>query len=58
MNGIRLENGHVDKNIVIDYLRSRTPTSTLVLICGTPKFNRAVTQWIATLSFTNFYVFE
>lgn len=58
MNGVRLESGHVEEETVTSFLETRSPVSTLVLICGTPEFNKTATQWISNLNFTNFHVFD
>ncbi|XP_046615119.1 NADH-cytochrome b5 reductase-like isoform X1 [Neodiprion virginianus] len=58
INGVRIESSHLEENTVTRFLESRSPKSTLVLICGTPEFNKAATQWISALKFINFHVFD
>ncbi|CAG5103417.1 Similar to Cyb5rl: NADH-cytochrome b5 reductase-like (Mus musculus) [Cotesia congregata] len=58
VNGINIEKGRIDEKICKCILDNYLASSSLVLICGTEKFNLSLERWIVEYNFVNYHVFK
>ncbi|XP_076233612.1 NADH-cytochrome b5 reductase-like [Calliopsis andreniformis] len=58
LHGITIKFGRLNKESLCEILENNIPSTTLVLICGTPEFNKSVEQWTRSLNYTHIHVFK
>ncbi|XP_043495406.1 NADH-cytochrome b5 reductase-like isoform X2 [Polistes fuscatus] len=59
IHGINIQNERLSKQSVYNYLqRNQKPKTTLILICGTDKFNHSIEQWSRENNYSHIHVFR
>lgn len=58
LHGINIKSGRLNKLSISEILENNIHNTTLILICGTYKFNRFVEHWTRYLNYTYIHVFE
>lgn len=46
LHGFNIKAGRLSKSLVADYLQCNDTETTLILICGTLKFNQSMKEWL------------
>ncbi|XP_011691291.1 PREDICTED: NADH-cytochrome b5 reductase-like [Wasmannia auropunctata] len=58
LHGFNINAGRLSKVLVADYLQSNDTETTLILICGTLKFNQSMKEWLQAMNYTHIHIFE
>jgi len=58
LHGFNIKAGRLSKSLVADYLQCNDTETTLILICGTLKFNQSMKEWLLEMNYSYIHIFE
>lgn len=58
LHGLNLYEGRLNKEVIINYFKSKNTENALVLICGTSDFNHLVKNCMDDVNHSSIHIFE